>query len=253
MEPMSELVQEKLGDEEACPYLPGERSMMRYRVMGRCRAGTYQRMLERGWRRFGRAFFRPVCQACAECRSLRVHVPSFRPNRSMRRNLKRNEDVEVFLGRPGMSMERFEIYRRYHRAMVGLRDWPVRDFSAEDYYYTFVDGEHEFGYELTFVLSGRLVGVSLLDLLPEAVSAVYCYYDPELRSRGLGVLSVLKELEVASAYGIPWLYLGFWVEGNRSMRYKAGYRPHQVLAGRPADGDEPVWVPDGELSSSVVP
>jgi len=88
---------------------------------------------------------------------------------------------------------------------------------------------------------GRLLGVALIDILPESISAVYCYYDPDLRQRGLGVFSVLQQLLLAKARGIGNLYLGYWVEGNQSMHYKARYRPHEILAGRPELDEAPRW------------
>jgi leucyl-tRNA---protein transferase len=51
----------------------------------------------------------------------------------------------------------------------------------------------------------------------------------------------------ARQQGIPYLYLGFRVAGNSSMRYKARYRPHQLLAGRPELAEDPVWEPGRQL------
>lgn len=246
---MREIIREKLGDEEACPYLPGERSRMRYRVVENCGAETYQRLLERGWRRFGSLFFRPGCLACQECRSLRVDVAAFRPNRSMRRAWHKNRDLEVVVEPPSVSREHLALYDRYHDDMSRRKSWPEKLAEPFDYYLTFVHGRQEFGREILYRRGGRLVMVALVDLLPRAVSAVYTFYEPELRHRSLGVYSVLRQIELARSTGRPHVYLGYRVEGNASMRYKARYRPHQVLVGRPELDERPDWeTPQGGVT-----
>ncbi|MCP4661876.1 MAG: arginyltransferase [bacterium] len=239
---MRNAVRESVAEEAVCSYLPDRRSMMCYRLIDGCSPRSYQRMLERGWRRFGTLFFRPGCKECQECRSLRVDVESFRPNRSMRRVWQKNQDLEAILQRPSLSEHHLALYERYHTDMARRKGWKERPIDPLDYFLTFVQGHYEFGYELLLVSAGRLVCVALLDILPRALSAVYCYYEPELRSRSLGVFSVLREIELARSRGLPHCYLGYWVEGNQSMRYKANYRPHQILKGRPDFDEQPMWL-----------
>ncbi len=240
---MQEIIHEADGDEEQCLYLPDQLSRMRYRVIDYCTPETYQGLLERGWRRFGRVFFRPACAACGECRSLRVDVERFRPNRSMRRTRARNRDLRVGLRRAAVSDQHLELYERYHRDMAERRGWSEKSITLLSYYRTFVEGRQDFGHEMLVFDGDRPVVVALVDLLPRAVSAVYCYYEPELRARALGVYSVLRQVDLARQLGAPYLYLGYWIEGNASMRYKANYRPHEILAGRPGQGDEATWSP----------
>jgi len=241
-----ETVQERLGDEGDCPYLEGERARMCYRWIEHCTPETYLDMLERGWRRFGRVFFRPVCAACRECRSLRIDVEQFKPSRSMRRAEKRNGDLDVAVGRPTVSDQHLELYHRYHDDMSARKGWREADIAPYDYYRTFVEGHEGFGYEFLYFLGGQLAAVALIDVLPRAVSAVYCYYDPDLRPRSLGVYSVLRQVDFARMLGVPYLYLGYRVEGNASMAYKARYRPHEILAGRPGAEETPLWQPGGK-------
>ena len=235
------LIHETAGEEEDCHYLAGRLARMRYRVIDRCTAGEYERMLERGWRRFGRVFFRPACAACEECRSLRLEVESFRPNRSMRRTLKRNRDLRVGLRRASVSDRHLELYDRYHRDMAERKGWSEKSITLLGYYRTFVEGREGFGHELLYFERDRLVAIALVDVLPRAVSAVYCFYEPDLRARSLGAFSVLQQVELARARDAPHLYLGYWVADNASMSYKASYRPHEILQGRPEHGEEAVW------------
>ncbi len=241
---MLPIIREATGEEETCLYLPDQLSRLRYRIIDHCPPETYEALLERGWRRFGRVFFRPACAACKECRSLRVDVERFRPNRSMRRTLKRNLDLRVGLRRAAVSDQHRELYDRYHRDMAQRRGWSEKSITLLKYYRTFVEARQSFGHEMLYLDGDRLVAVALVDLLPRAVSAVYCYYEPEMRERSLGVYSVLRQIDLARELGAPYLYLGFWIEGNESMRYKANYRPHEILAGRPGVDAEAVWRPE---------
>ncbi len=238
---MLESIHQETGREERCVYLPDQRSQLRYRIINHCTPETYQSLLERGWRRFGRVFFRPACAACSQCRSLRVDVERFRPNRSMRRTLQRNRDLRVGVRPAAVSEEHRELYESYHRDMAERKGWTEKSIGLLDYYRTFVDGRQGFGHEMLLFDGDRLAAVALVDLLPRALSAVYCYYEPELRSRSLGVYSVLRQIDLARELGTPYVYLGYWIEGNASMRYKASYRPHEILAGRPGLGDEALW------------
>ncbi len=243
---MFEIIHKATGEEEPCVYLPDQLSRIRYRVIDYCTPETYTSLLERGWRRFGRIFFRPMCSPCTECRSLRVDVERFRPNRSMRRTLVRNRDLRVGLRRASVSDQHLELYDRYHDDMAERRGWSEKSITLLSYYRTFVEGRNDFGHEMLFFDGDRPVAVALVDLLPRAISAVYCFYEPELRSRSLGVYSVLRQIELARDRGVPHLYLGYLIEGNQSMRYKSRYRPHEILEGRPGLDEEPIWPSSSE-------
>lgn len=245
---MAERIYQRVGDEEACVYLEDRRARIQHKVIEGCEEATYQGLLEHGWRRFGRVFYRPVCSACTACTSLRVDVAEFRPNRSMRRTARRNRDLRVILERPALSAEHLGLYRRYHRAQEHRHGWPAQQLSPIDYHRGFIDGEETFGRELRLLDGERLLAVALVDLLPAALSAVYCFYEPDQRHRGLGVYAILQQIALARRRGIPYVYLGYWVAENASMRYKADYRPHQVLRGRPRADRRPTWQP-GEARS----
>jgi arginine-tRNA-protein transferase len=237
-----EQVREARGRRDPCPYLAGRDATMRYRFVENCSVETYLAMLERGWRRFGGVFFRPVCADCHECRSLRVVVDEFRPDRSLRRNWARNRDLRAVLQPPTVSGAHLDLYERYHADMAVRRGWAEKSETPLDYYMTFVEAHREFGHELLLYDGDDLVTVALVDVLPDALSAVYCYYEPELRRRGLGVHAILRQLDHARRAGLRHLYLGYWIAGNRSMAYKARYGPHEILAGRPELAEDPRWL-----------
>lgn len=161
----------------------------------------------------------------------------------MRRNWNKNQDLEVLLQPVSLSTTHLELYEKYHQDMANRRSWTEKNISPGSYFQTFVEGKNDYGYELLYMKDDQLLGVALVDILPDSLSAVYCYYAPGERSRGIGVFSVLMQLELARRRSIPYLYLGYWVESNASMQYKSSYRPHELLDGRPGCDEEPTWGP----------
>jgi leucyl-tRNA---protein transferase len=190
----------------------------------------YRLFMDLNFRRLGGVVYRPACEGCRECRQLRVDVPSFRPGRAQRRCLRRNADVVAEAGRPEATAEKHDVYLRYLRARHGGQmsgSWEeLRELLHE---------APPFTYEVVFRVGGRLLGAGVYDAGPEALSAVYFYFDPVLSERSPGTLNVLWLLEECRRLGAPWLYLGYHVAGSPGMAYKAGFRPNQVL------GDDGQW------------
>jgi arginine-tRNA-protein transferase len=234
-----------------CGYLPDQLWSLEYEYVNSMSAAEYlQRMLD-GWRRFGTMLFRPACQACQACRSLRVVAGRFRPDRSQRRARKANAgQLTLHVGRPSVSPAKLELYDRYHAYQSDAKGWPqhpARD--AASYVDSFV--EHPFPVEeWCYYLGDRLVGVGYVDHLAPApsrkagraalavqagLSAIYFFYDPDLRHRSPGTWNVLCLIEEAARRRLPYVYLGYYVEGCPSMSYKPRFAPNQL---RGADG---VW------------
>ncbi|MDR0746359.1 MAG: arginyltransferase [Helicobacteraceae bacterium] len=223
-----------------CPYLAGVKSNILYHVGGVNRGG-YAGMLERGYRRFGRLFFRPACETCNECKSLRVKTAEFNWTRSFRRVAKINADIKTVVRRPTVSDERLAMFERFHQNRTDIRGWEYEPNGEQTYYEAFVDYAKDFGYELTYYLNDRLIGVALTDVLPEGHSAVYCYYDPDFSSRSIGTFSILKQIEIAASCNVPYLYLGYVVAMNRSLNYKVRFKPYEILRGAPGSDEPAFW------------
>jgi arginine-tRNA-protein transferase len=77
-------------------------------------------------------------------------------------------------------------------------------------------------------LADRLIGVAVTDVCNAGISAVYTFYDPDEQDRGLGTFAILQQVELARRRGIPWVYLGFWIDGHPKMDYKKRFQPLQV-------------------------
>jgi arginine-tRNA-protein transferase len=207
-----------------CPYLPDRVARDRARLATQMPPALYHRFMDAGFRRSGRLIYQPACPTCRACRPIRVPVAGFRPSRSQRRTRKRNADLIVTVGSPEPTDEKFDLYRRYVCKRHGAADPAEDDFASFLYdspvqtvEFTYRDG------------SGRLLAVGICDVCPHAMSSVYFYFDPHERRRGLGTFGVMREIAYAAEAGIPHYYLGFWIEGCRTMHYKAEFAPNEVL------------------------
>ena len=228
-------------DPHPCNYLPAQTAVMDYRIVREITPTAYHELLRRGWRRFGRSIFRPTCPNCTQCISLRLDLARFEPTRSQRRALAANENIRVVVQRPSLSRDHLQLFDRYHQFMAGHRGWKEKETSPAHYYQGFVDGEWPFAREFLYFEGDHLLGVALVDVLPQAVSSIYFFYDPEWRPRSPGVYSIMKTAEVARQAGARHQYLGYWVGGCPSLSYKSNYHPHERLLAYPAEHEEPVW------------
>jgi arginyl-tRNA--protein-N-Asp/Glu arginylyltransferase len=213
------------GAPSRCPYLPDRDARNETILPVPLGPGIYHALMDLNFRRAGPVFFRPRCPGCAECRMIRVVVDPFRPSRAQRRCLKRNADLRVEVGPATPSAERLDLYRRY---LAARHDGQMN--GSQEEFESFLYSSPLRSEQLSFRLGDRLVAVGVFDVEPLALSCVYCYYDPELKERSLGVLNVLRSVEECRRRGRPYLYLGFYVAGSRAMRYKSSYRPCEVLS-----------------------
>lgn len=197
-------------------------------------------LLERGWRRFGPAYFRPGCPSCEECVPLRIPVARFRPSRTQRRVLKSTSEVRLVVRPPLVDQERLDLYHRWHVMQGGRRGWSDDSIDAEEYYHQFAF-PHPCVREFAYYHGRRLIAVAIVDETPRALSAVYTYHDPDYRKYSLGTASILYQIEAAKRRGKPWVYLGYRVLGCRSSEYKAKFQPHELLVGWPDLHERPDW------------
>ena len=219
-----------------CAYLPAERASMRYEMVLHCTPEELETRLNAGWRRFGHSFFRPVCADCHACQSIRVPVATFQPNRSQRRAVRDNRDVELRIGPAGVTREKLDLYDRFHAHQAEAKGWSDNAPKDPDSYReSFVDGPLPTE-EWRYYLDGALVGVGYVDVVPNGLSAIYFYHNPDHKDRSLGTLNVMRIMEEAARRGMSHAYLGYFVDGCPSLMYKANFGPNEVLGGDGAWG-----------------
>lgn len=240
--PQDELVEIEFdGTESVCSYLPAQRSRMTYRLALHLTEQRYEQLLARGWRRFGRTLFRPICAACRACQSLRVVIPEFRPSKSQRRACSLNSEIALSIRSPTITPEHLTLYNRYHQDMHVRKNWPYREITPEQYFESFIDGKFSFSREFQYRMNGKLVGVGLVDMTSTVMSSIYFFRDPDLRDTSLGTYSLQQELGEGQRTSRRWLYLGYYIKDCPSMNYKNRFRPHEVLQAFVADHETPDW------------
>ena len=189
---------------------------------------VYAQAMAMGFRRSGGHVYRPYCKGCRDCISVRIPVRAFRPNRAQRRCLARNADLELAIVPARRSRENFALYRRYlgSRHPGGGMDDP----SPENFD-NFLACRWSPTQFMELRLAGELVAVAVTDVVPDALSAVYTFYEPELAHRSLGTYAILRQVQRALDDGRDYLYLGFWLRGHPKMEYKRAFRPLEYLDG----------------------
>ena len=227
---------------QACPYLPGraERKLFTH-LNAEKPAGLIDNLLRGGFRRSQNIAYVPYCDGCQACISVRVRDDEFAPGRTMRRIAERNAHLKTRRIKPVPTSEQFDLFRRYidsRHSDGGMADMSVLDYAMmiEDSvietflteYRTRPEGETH----LSFAGQPErwpLRAVALCDRLSDGISMVYSFYDPEYDTGSLGTHMILDHIAYARSLGLPYLYLGYWIDGSRKMSYKARFQPQEHL------------------------
>jgi arginyl-tRNA--protein-N-Asp/Glu arginylyltransferase len=212
------------GQAHACSYLAGRMSRELAFGIDGLEPGQYTVLMDLNFRRSGPIVYRPACAGCRECRAIRVPVRDFRPDRSQRRCRQRNRDVVVEVGAPALTREKHELYAKYLRQR---HDHQMRDSWAD--LAAFLYESPILTQEVVYRWGGRLAAVGILDVEPQALSTVYCFYDPDMQGHSPGTFNVLWTIDYALRKGIPYVYLGYYVRGCGKMNYKLNFRPCELL------------------------
>jgi leucyl-tRNA---protein transferase len=219
-----------------CPYLAGkeERKVFTH-LVGERAAELNNILTQGGFRRSQSIAYRPACEGCRSCVSVRVVAGEFTPSRSLRRILNRNADIVGDMKIAVPTSEQYSIFRAYLDSRH--RDGGMADMTVLDYAMMVEDSHIE-----TRVVeyrrrvsdgagrqAGDLIAVALTDVLSDGLSMVYSFFEPDEASRSLGTFMVLDHITRAQQMGLSYVYLGYWVRGSRKMDYKSRFLPQERL------------------------
>ena len=221
-----------------CPYLARQEESKVFTHLVGERAGELNDLLTHGgFRRSQSIAYRPACETCRACVSVRVVAADFKPSRSMRRIAERNADLIGDMRSPAPTSEQYSVFRAYLDARH--RDGGMADMTVLDYAMMVEDSHVDtrvFEYRrrgpdsgLNGRGQGQLMAVALSDVLSDGLSMVYSFFDPEEAERSLGTFMILDHVERALTMGLPYVYLGYWVRGSRKMDYKSRFLPQERL------------------------
>lgn len=218
-----------------CPYLPGQIALNEELLVQEIDEELLAALVENGYRHFGQLFFRPRCADCHACIPLRVPTADYAFPRSARKLFHRNADLAADIVRPEPTPEAFALYANHKTRFA---DTPVEE-GEPDYEHFVQAFFHPFPF--SFVLrvrdGGKLVCMSHFDLTPQGLSNVYCYYDLDYLPRSPGRFAIYQLIEFAQRKNLPYVYLGFYLQGHAHMGYKRDIRPNELLL------TEGAWMP----------
>ena len=226
-----------------CAYLEGKNTRMLYRYTSEATPEFCTSIVQRGWRRFGNFYFYPICAGCQECKSLRIDIKRFKISKSQKKAFKRNLDTGIIVRSPTISDEHIALYNKYHSWKASRDGWRNKEIDLSEYYENFAQGANEFGKEVLYIRDDKLVGVDLIDIVEDGISAIYFFYDPDYAYYSLGTFSLLYQIEMAKSLGLRYIYLGYWVDGCKAFAYKKRFSGLEILDGFPPLDKKPNWVP----------
>ncbi len=221
-----------------CPYIEGqlERKVFTH-LVGDKAPSINDLLTQGGFRRSQNIAYRPACEQCRACVSVRILAQEFEPTRNMKRVLQRNEDLIGKELQAQPTTEQYSLFRSYLDArhqQGGMSDMTVLDYAmmVEDSHVDTQVIEYRKRGPDSFITGsgdGDLIAVSLSDRMSDGMSMVYSYFRPDMDDRSLGTFMILDHIARAKAEGHAHVYLGYWVESSRKMAYKARFRPQEHL------------------------
>jgi len=226
---------------DKCSYLANKQQTLHYKMIEDMNAQYCHQLIERGFRRFGKMYFRPICTDCNECQSIKISVEDYAFSKSARRVIKKAQHLKIYIQKPSLTQEHLNLFEKYHLHMHKKKQWDYNTTTAQHYHNSFVTGDEDFGYEVLYFDNEKLIAVDLIDILQDGISSIYFYYDPDYTQLSLGKFSLYQQIQYASQLGKKWIYLGYYVEDCPSLSYKAQYKPYITLKGRPSEEEEFIW------------
>ena len=217
----------------ACSYLPNKIARSQVATPSHLIHDVlYGELVNSGFRRSGLHTYRPYCDECKACISARILASQFIPNRSQRRSLKKHSGLTVSILNLGFQEDHYKLYQHYQQKRHSGGDM---DNDKQDQYIEFLLESRvnsrliEFRDGPNDLHPGRLRMVSIVDILVTGISSVYTFYDTSDNSASLGTYSILWQIQQAIDLGLPYLYLGYYIENSNKMSYKTRFQPIEGL------------------------
>jgi len=217
-----------IDETEPCPYLEGRTARMPLRMpLQTITPDDADRRLAAGHRRTGEFVYQTHCPSCQACEPIRIEVDSFQFQRNHLRTLKRcDQKLTQVIGPVRADDQRVLLFNK-HRTARNLAKQDS-EIDIEEYIWGFVRSCFD-SFEIAYYLDDRLVCLAVCDTGKTSLSAVYTFYDPDLKKESLGTYSILKQIQYCQSNRLRHLYLGYYVEGCVPMQYKSRFRPNQRL------------------------
>ncbi len=207
-----------------CSYLPEKEEQLLVCMLPSSQLkDSYSELVKVGFRRSGEQLYRPHCENCNACQSLRILCNEFELSRSQKRVINKNKDLDISV-RFDEHDDYFSLYERYINSQHSDGSMYPANFEQ---YSNFIRCSWQRPIFIEARLDNTLVAVAVTDKLMDGLSALYTFYEPEQSNRSLGTYMVLQQIEITKRFQLPFLYLGYQIDMCKKMNYKQQYTPHQ--------------------------
>jgi arginine-tRNA-protein transferase len=209
----------------ACPYLKEETAKTVFLSPDiHPDKPLYSALINQGFRRSGEHIYRPQCDSCQSCISIRIPVSQFKPNKQQKRTLKKAIGLSMSVTPAHFNQQHFQLFDRY--ISERHKDGDMYPTSPNQYKEFLLNDWIECNY-LNFIdpMNQKLVTTAVYDQVEDGLSAVYTYFDPDYSKYSPGRLAILKLIDLAKQQNLPYVYLGYWIKNCDKMAYKGDYRP----------------------------
>lgn len=214
-----------------CSYLPGHLARSQVATPSdQVRTEAYSDLIEQGFRRSGDFAYRPYCDGCQACVSVRIDVRRFKASVSQAKTYRRLGHLQTRMLKPLFSAAHFELYQRYQaeRHPGGGMDEDDPDQYRQFLLASRVNTRLVEFWQPQAHGPAQLVMVSIVDIIRSGLSAVYTFFEPNSKL-SLGTYSILWQIEQARHLELPYLYLGYWIEHSPKMAYKSRFNAQERL------------------------
>ena len=219
-------LQMRLSMRSQCPYISGQLEQ-RIAVDVSLDPKAHDALARVGFRRVENWVYRPACPYCNACTAWRVDTVAFMPSKSMARILKINQSLSRVVTGLNVDEAHYDLFKAY--IMGRHRNGQMAMMSRDDFINMIINSPIDTALVNYYDPDNRLVATVLTDFQSDGLSAVYSFFDPALSRRSLGTFIILDLLQMAKKMMLPWLYLGYYVEGSAKMAYKARYTPAEIF------------------------
>ena len=188
---------------------------------------THDRLAETGFRRVENWVYRPACPNCNACQPIRVKAEQFKPSRNIARIQAKNRDLRRNLSAGRLGLDHYDVFQSY----LGYRheDGQMSSMSFDEFSAMILNSPIDTLLTEYVDSEDRLMGCILVDRQRDGLSAVYSFFRPEEKKRSLGSFMIVDLIDRCNEIGLPYVYLGYYIEESRKMSYKVRFRPYQIF------------------------
>ena len=189
---------------------------------------THDRLAETGFRRVENWVYKPACPGCNACLPIRVKADEFAGSRNIARIRAANRDLRRFDSHGQLTLDHYDMFQRY----LGFRheDGQMASMSFEEFSAMILNSPIETRLTEYRNSDDRLMGCILVDRQRDGLSAVYSFFQPDQTKRSLGSFMIVDLIDRCKEIGLPYVYLGYYIEQSRKMAYKARFKPYQIFS-----------------------